>query len=206
MGISPLQIVDAGASNGQWTLECLKMFPKSRYFLVDPLTENVQSLSKLQSENSNVKFWSGGLGKKEGQFTLNVHGDQSSFLASEYTMGSQGQKRIVEIRTLDSFIGSELMESPNMIKADVQGYELEVLKGCTKCLETTEILLLEVSYRHIYSGGPLAHEVISYVGELGFRIFDICSYVQRPRDLELVQSDIIFAKEGSRLFDYEGYA
>jgi hypothetical protein len=97
------------------------------------------------------------------------------------------------------------IQQPDMIKADVQGFEIEVLKGAEKCLENTELLLLEVSYRRIYQNGPLAHEVISYVGSKGFRILDICTCIKRPFDGELIQSDILFAKDGSRLFEPEGW-
>jgi hypothetical protein len=60
--------------------------------------------------------------------------------------------------------------------------------------------LLEVSYRRIYKDLPLAHELIAFAGERGFRIYDICSYAGRPSDGELVQSDILFAPYSSPLF------
>ena len=57
-----------------------------------------------------------------------------------------------------------------MSSADVQGFELEVLKGAEKCLKSTQLFLLEVSYLSIYEEIPLAHEVMSYAGSKGFRI------------------------------------
>jgi hypothetical protein len=71
------------------------------------------------------------------------------------------------VRTLDSFLGQPALHAPDLIKADVQGFELEVLRGATKCLETAKLLLLEVSYRRIYENLTLAHEVIGYVGRRG---------------------------------------
>jgi hypothetical protein len=101
---------------------------------------------------------------------------------------------------LDSFLGTDRLQPPQLIKADVQGFELEVLRGARRCLESAELLLLEVSYQAIYDGAPLAHDVIAAVGELGFRIYDVCSYVQRRRDQALAQSDLLFARQDSRLF------
>jgi len=203
LGFSPKQIVDVGASNGQWTRECLEIFPNANYLLVDPLEENVASLKALQAEQKSVQFWHGALGSMPGWLPMHVHGDQSSFLVSEYA--SSGHERSVEIRTLDSFLGNELKSPPDLIKADVQGYEVEVLKGAERCMTAAEVLLLEVSYRMTYKGCPLAHEVISFVGSRGFRIYDICTYTQRPRDRELFQSDMIFVKSGSKVFEFEGY-
>jgi hypothetical protein len=87
----------------------------------------------------------------------------------------------------------------------VQGYELEVLRGATRCLEATEMLILEVSFRRVYKDSALAHEIIAYVADRGFRIYDVCSYVQRPSDLDLIHSDLVFVSESSSLFSYQGW-
>ena len=204
-GVVPHQIIDAGAAIGAWTRKCLELFPDAEYFLVDPLDENSAFLNELQQTNPKVKVWQGALGSRPGQLDLYVHGDQSSFFASEYGQSNETSTRTVQVRTLDSFMEDSTIQQPDMIKADVQGFEIEVLKGAEKCLENTELLLLEVSYRRIYWNGPLAHEVISYVGSKGFRFLDVCTYIKRPFDGELTQSDILFAKDGSRLFEPEGW-
>src|SRR5687768_5494672 len=200
--VVPRTIVDVGAANGTWTAECLALFPKAKYLLVDPLEENRPHLDQLRESHPNVTVWSGALGAAPGKLYTHVHGDQSSFLASEYAGNNNAAATTAEIdvRTLDSFVDAGQIAPPDLIKADVQGYELEVLRGAERCLRTAELLLLEVSFRRVYSGCPLAHEVISYCGERGFRIYDVCSYTQRPRDGELVQSDILFARSDSKLF------
>jgi FkbM family methyltransferase len=201
-GVVPRQIVDVGAFTGTWTEECLTVFPDADYFLIDPLTENEPSLRALSQRKPNVHYWIGALGSQPGTLEMNVHADQSSFLESAYV----GEKRKVEIKTLDQLLHERLIKSPDFIKADVQGYELEVLRGGRECLALAEMVLLEVSYRRAYQNCPLAHEVIAAMGGWGFRMFDICTYAQRPRDRALFQSDLLFAKEGSKLFDFEGYA
>jgi FkbM family methyltransferase len=203
-GVTPGQIVDAGAARGEWTRECMRVFPDSRYLLVDPLDENRPALAELAAGRPLIKVWHGALGPEEGRVDMHVHGDQSSVLSSEFS--AVVGRRTVPVRTLDSFLGAELGEPPALIKADVQGYELEVLRGATRCLELAELLLLEVSFRRTYADCPLAHDVIAFCGSRGFRVYDVCSYLQRPRDGELVQADILFARDGSRLFEFEGYA
>jgi len=201
-GIIPQTVIDIGASNGQWTRECFAIFPEARYFLVDPLSQNTPSLEKLATQNQKVKYWRGALGSSESSLPLRMHGDQSSLLISEEYGGDIEN---VPVRTLDSFLKDEWLAGPFLLKADVQGFELEVLRGATKCLQSTELILLEVSFRRIYEKAPLAHEVIAHVASQGFRIYDICSYVLRPYDGELAQADILFAKDGSALFRYEGW-
>lgn len=203
-GVVPRQIVDAGASNGCWSLECMRIFPEARYFLVDPLPENRDALEALRVGRPNVRLWHGALGSEASVRDLFVHGDQSSFLESEDFPASRRER--VEIRALDSFVDEGSLEPPDLIKADVQGFELELLRGAKRCLEHASLLLLEVSFREAYADAPLAHRVIAAAGEAGFRIYDICSYAQRRGDAELMHADILFAAEGSPLFRNEGYA
>ncbi len=205
IGFLPSQIIDVGAATGQWTYQCLKIFPNSDYFLIDPLTENASVLEKLSQQHKNIKTWIGAVGADLAEKNIYAHGDQSSFFASEYSRNSEISPRCIEMRTLDSFLDDGIICLPDLIKADVQGFELEVLKGADKCLEHCELLLFEVSYRQIYDHSPLVHEVINYIGSKEYRIFDICTYTGRPYDGMLAQSDILFVKQYSKLWGYEGW-
>jgi FkbM family methyltransferase len=201
-GFSPRSIVDVGASNGQWTRQCLTVYPEPGYFLVDPLDENKQHLRALGQEYFNVRSWTGALGASDGELLIHASGDQSSMLSSaEFA----GQARVVPVRTLDSFLDTGDLEAPLLLKADIQGFELEMLKGAERTLLMTEVLLLETSIIRLYEGCPLIHDVIQYVCSRGFRVFDFCSYVQRPGDLRLAQMDVAFVSEGSSLLGAEGW-
>lgn len=201
-GFNPGSIFDIGASNGQWTRECRTIFPDARYFLADPLPENRTALQTMAQSDARISIWNGAIGAEAGQLELHCHGDQSSFLPSN---DFKGPPRAVEVRTLDSFFDASTFNAPCLIKADVQGFELEVLRGATRCLEQTEMLLLELTFRRYYERGALAHEVIAFAGERHFRVYDICTYIQRPADNELIHADLIFAREGSVLFAHEGW-
>lgn len=197
------QIVDIGASNGSWTKECMEIFPNSKYFLVEPQPIHKKELEELEKDNPKASFWYGALGAETIILPLIIHGGQTSFLKSaEYS----GESIEVPVRKLDDLVQEGRLNPPDFIKADIQGFELEALKGSQISLKTCTLLQLEVSYRQIYDNCPLAHEVIEYVGHHGFRLYDICSYSQRPFDLELAQSDLLFAKEKCQLFKYEGWA
>ena len=201
-GFKPRTVIDVGASDGRWMLECAAIFPDSNYALFDPLPENVAVLGEIARSSSGSTYWSGALGPAAGTMQLNVHGHQSSFFSSNEFKGTPID---VEVRALDSFIEPMQFQAPMLLKADVQGYELEVIAGAQRCLEMTEVVLLEVSFRRLYEGCPLAHDVIAAMGKWGYRIYDVCAYVQRPRDGELAQADVVFVKNGSRLVESEGW-
>jgi FkbM family methyltransferase len=195
-GVYPEGVIDVGASDGGWSLECMKVFPDSKYLLIDPLPENKAKLERLASARSKVTFWSGCLGAEAGTARLHTRGDQSSLFESRTFSVNQDSAVDVEVRTLDSFLGKGVA-AHSLIKLDVQGAELDVLKGATRALESADVLLIEVSFRPFYQAATLAHEVISFVGAAGFGIYDICTYVQRARDGQLNQSDIMFLKLNS---------
>ncbi len=205
-GIVPRTVVDIGAATGSWCRECLQVLPDARYFLVDPLPTNEPQLRALAGQHSSVTYWLGGIGAEPGRQPIWVHGDQSSFHRSEYSRSDQAVRREIEIRTLDSFVATGQIPPPEFIKADVQGYELEVLRGAVRCLRDAELLLLELSIQEIYDNGPLAHEVIGHVAAQGFRVYDICSYAQRPRDRQLAQCDVMFLRADSPAFQSPGWA
>lgn len=201
-GFTPKTIVDIGASNGKWARECMAVFPKAEYLLIDALPENAKSLGDLARNARRIKIWSGALGTGNGRSSLFLHGDQLSFLPS---VDFPGPMKQVEVRTLDSFLESEDLMRPLLIKADVQGYEPEVFKGATRSLALAEMVIVEVSFRRIYQSSPLAHEVIAFMGTHGFRIYDVSSYVQRSMGSALLQSDLVSAREDSDLFRSEGW-
>lgn len=202
LGFIPATIVDIGASDGRWTTQCMEVFPDAQYSLFDPLTQNEPSLRELSRRHTGLTFWCGAIGARRGRLTIHEHGDQTSFFKSTDFPGTPLD---VEVRTLDSFIEEMAFKPPMLIKADVQGYEREILRGAQQCLDMTEVLLLEVSFRQVYESSPLAHDVIAELADNGYRIYDICSYTQRDRDQELAHSDILFVRRGSRIFAYEGW-
>jgi FkbM family methyltransferase len=201
-GFHPGSVIDVGASNGQWTRECRVVFPEAQYLLIDPLDANKSALVAMAKDDTRVSVWQGAIGAVPGNLLLHCHGDQSSFFPSKDFLGSEKK---VEVRTLDSFLTTGNLPSPFLIKADVQGYELEVLKGAGRCLQGTELLLLELSFRQYYEGGALAHEVVSFLGERNFHMYDICTYIQRPADNELVHADLMFVRRDSPLLAREGW-
>jgi len=205
-GVSPSVVFDIGAAKGTWTQEIYPIFPDATYVLVDPLPENVKALSDTASKSRNVRVISAAVGSVQGKLELFVHGDQSSFLRSD---SFSGERVKVPVMTCDEILGevAPSLEQPArlLLKIDVQGYELEVLRGAVRALDSTDVLLVEVSVQRIYEGNPLAHEVIAHLGALGFCIYDIASYVQRPHDKALTQVDLVFVRQTSPLMSYVGW-
>ncbi len=81
----------------------------------------------------------------------------------------------------------------DLIKLDVQGAELDILKGGKKYLAETKptYLLLETSVQQYNQGAPLAGEVISYLNKKGYNLRDVID-VLYDQSNQLLQVDFLF--------------
>lgn len=68
----------------------------------------------------------------------------------------------VPIYTLDFF---NFSEEYNMLDIDVQGYELEVLKGSKETLKHIDYIYIEVNREELYEGCPMVEEIDSFLSD-----------------------------------------
>lgn len=101
--------------------------------------------------------------------------------------------------TLDALVKNSIFACPDLIKLDVQGYEIEVLKGGIETLASGTGVLMEVNLIDINKGAPLFHDAVAFMADRGFRVYDICSFGCRPYDRALWQVDVIFVNSSSPL-------
>ena len=103
------------------------------------------------------------------------------------------------MQTIDEIVASRCIAAPDLLKLDVQGYELEVLKGAQRALTTISAILAEINLLDIHKNVPLLDDVIIFMREKGFVAYDICGLTRRPLDQGLWQADFIFVPRESAL-------
>ena len=100
--------------------------------------------------------------------------------------------------SLDAIIERKSLPFPDFIKIDVQGFELEVMKGADKCLQHSEFCLLEVSLLDLGENTPLVLDTMNFMDKLNFQLYDINTFMRRPYDNALWQNDFLFVKKNSQ--------
>lgn len=193
LGFHPHTICDVGASDGRWSRKCLKIFPKAQYFCIDPLEENQPCLAQCRAKYPSVSYWQGCFGPKTGTVLLNVDGAGSSILPGHFG-NRYGIQREVPLETLDNLILQGSCSYPDLLKLDVQGYELEVLKGATSALREVQAAIAEVSFFPFQSGMPGFHEVVGQLAEYGFIVYDVLGLSLRPLDGAAGQTNLLFLR------------
>jgi hypothetical protein len=103
------------------------------------------------------------------------------------------------MRSLDSLVESDGLPPPDLIKIDVQGFELEVLKGGERALAGAQAALLEVNWCAFAPGVPLVDEVVAYMSGRGFAWWDVMGLLRRPADDALWQMDVMFVRRDHAL-------
>lgn len=208
VGFEPATIVDVGAAHGNFTRACLSLFPNARYLVVEPLIEFRAGLQALASEHQNVTFENVAAGTQDGTATFHVHRDWDGSSLYRETEGAQvdGVERTVPLRSLDSLAAQYQLPAPYLIKVDVQGAELDVLRGGLNTLRGCEYVLLEVAMYQFFVGGPQFADVVEFMHARNFAAYDIFGTLYRPLDNALSQVDMAFVRADGIFRQHHIYA
>ena len=75
----------------------------------------------------------------------------------------------LDVRTITLNTYSISRTVPNLINLDIQGAELNALKGASNILDQVSYIYTEVSYVELYKNAPLAKEIDLYLKGFGFK-------------------------------------
>ena len=154
------------------TPDLYELFNESRLLLIDPLDEANEYINNELSSR-DVIFHQCGVGKSSGEVTINVEEEigRSSILdvADINFEGEPVDRRKITIRKLDSITSSEKNLGKMGIKIDTEGYELDIIKGAEKTLQSTEFVLAEVRHNHeSFKGVYKLHEFVNEMHKNNF--------------------------------------
>lgn len=199
--LSPATIVDVGANVGQFSLMAAELHPAARIFAFEPIPRAADRFEAVFHGNPRVTVNRCAIGETQRSDTLHLSGrdDSSSLLPIselQTTMHPEtaevGQLE-VEVKPLDRVLTPADLAKPALLKIDVQGAELEVLKGCASLLSSFDHIYAELSFVEFYSGQPLCDEVIAYLAQHGFALAGVYN-LAADKDGVTVQADFLFSR------------
>lgn len=155
--------VDVGAHVGTWSRCLAKMFDTVVSF--EPLTKNYECLLKNVEDHKNVVTYQKGLADKEGVLTFNpINGNTGNGCVCE--PGAPGCEDI-EVITLDDLSYASL----DLLKIDVEGYEMPVLIGATQTiLRCKPVIVLEQKPGNAEKYGLGQFTALEYLKNLGMKV------------------------------------
>jgi FkbM family methyltransferase len=194
-------LIDVGCAFG--TPEFYALNDGADLFLVDPLAEYVPAIERVLTRRNGSHALTA-LGSREGGVELQVELDaptkSSALQRTELTRtGGRSEWRRVPVRTLDSLVEARGLKPPFALKIDTEGYELEVLRGATRTLTKTELVIAEVSVLKRFERSYSLFELLQHLDRAGFELHRVLT---ASRDAEglIRYLDVAFVprREGAR--------
>jgi FkbM family methyltransferase len=194
-------VVDVGANRGQFTLAARHVWPDARIIAFEPLSPPARKFETVFSEDDGIVLHRKAVGPDTGKKTIHIsqRDDSSSLLqiGPEQVRIFRGTEEVesveIDATTLTDALPPDEIRQPALLKLDVQGYELEALKGCEDVVDRFEFIYCECSFRELYKKQSLAGDVIVWLGARGFNLCGIY-HMSYDRNGAAVQADFLFAR------------
>lgn len=194
-------LIDVGANKGQFSLAFRNLNPSAQIHAFEPLKLAAATFRRVFEGDARSELHELAIGASDGTAEIHIsrRDDSSSLLpiGSLQTTHFPGTdelqtSEVTVVRLLTALRGQKLAR-PALLKIDVQGFELEVLKGCEEYLDQFSLIYCECSYIQLYDGQALAHQIISYLAPKGFVLRGTYNPAY-ARDGSPVQADFLFER------------
>jgi len=185
LGYFPNSVLDIGAYEGTWTSMIREIYPTATNTMIEANKEKKEILEKLG--NTHIVVLGETEGKEIDYFKCKNGIPTGNGIYKENTEYKfEPEKRICT--TLDMLFDEQ--DRFDLIKMDVQGAELDIIKGGLRTIRKAECLLLELQMKEYNIGAPMAQDVICYLAQRGFEFIDIFDLMYV--DNQLIQIDAFF--------------
>lgn len=197
-------IIDAGANVGQFARAATMTFPEAAIYCFEPLPGAAEELKRNLRDRPQVKVVQTALASADGVATLypNEYSQASSLLHLRKEGGPllPGLRELepIQVRTarLDSLLAGEGLRRPILLKLDLQGYEVEALRGAPETLRKTEYVVVEIAFDASYEGEPTFETVSELLVKESFHFERVLNF-DRDRRGSIFQMDALFVRAGT---------
>lgn len=200
LGFEPTKILDVGSNFGDWSLMMKELYPDAEYTLIEANKECLDKMrangftnvhqAVLGNENKKVTFHKCQTGCTEGN---SVFKEQSVFPFSQEE---------VQMTRLDDLLPNG---DYHLVKIDTQGAEKIILEGGANCIKNAAFIQLETQIQEYNKNAPFTLDIINYMDNIGFRLYDIIDFHYNSFNL-LIQVDLLFGRKDLFLFNLERYS
>jgi len=201
-------IIDAGAANGVISKMFSDQFPGQQVYAFEPIKRTYLELEGNVAGYLNIKLFNMALGSKPGNSVIHVLDriTSSSILEVSDKIDDpffaeslkERETESITITTLD--IEVPLDKNVSILKMDVQGFELEILKGGINTLNRTDLVVLEMQNHQYYKNAPMYYDLDKFMREHNFICWDLIPSIRKNN--KLMEWDAIYISR--RLTEGEG--
>jgi len=199
----PKTIIDVGTQDGKTTLDYLTTFKDARVFGIEAEEANFAAThAAIKDHVGRCSIHNFALSQADGNavFHINSHSGTHSLLPigdSNYWAAPERELQTVAVKTrsLDSFTSEHAIDLVDILKMDIQGGELDALRGASSFLKASRIKLIacEVEFRPLYQGQPLFWDIARFLNDYNYSFFNLYDPFFSPKNTNILcWADAIF--------------
>jgi FkbM family methyltransferase len=192
IGMDPATVIDVGVAYA--TLPLYTNFSDKRHLLIEPMVEYEGSLKRI-CKKFDAEYVLAAAGPEDGEISIHIGRNLDGSTIMAPSNADEMYQRVIPMVRLDDVCKQKGMVGPYLLKVDVQGAELLVLEGAEKILSECDLVILEVSFFNFRPNFPDLYDVINYMKDKGFVVYEIYGGHNRPLDGARAQADIAFVKD-----------
>jgi FkbM family methyltransferase len=192
-GFNPATVIDVGAQVG--TPPLYEIFPDAHHVMLEPVKEHETILKGICQSLKSAEYMIVAVSSKSGNVTLSVT-DNLQYASIDLQVGLISNNRIIEAICLNDLTRVNQYSGPFLIKIDVDGVEIDVLKGASALISPETVFIIEATMADEIPRFP---RIIDFLRLYGFVLHDIIDNLYRPSDNSLWQVDVIMVHENSPL-------
>jgi FkbM family methyltransferase len=198
--ITPNVVLDIGCHKGDWHNQARLLWPNAHFMLVDANPANLTAIQAtgaehyiavLADEEKEVTFYT----RKDDQSGCTgdgIYKENTPWYSDENVLETK-----VQATTLDNLLRDKLpLYGPILAKLDVQGAELDILKGAPDILPFIDAIICEVSLIEYNQGAPRFNVVEQYIKDQGFALAAHLGTIFHPLNhLLAIQQDMLYLRK-----------
>lgn len=196
-------VIDVGAHSGEFASAVREVLPEAHILSFEPQPDCYDELRQKMATRKPFQAFCMALGDQSGE--ISFYRSRFSKSSSVLKMSERHQTEFpwtagdlteikVKIDTLDNVAKGLDLRQNVMLKLDVQGYELNVLRGAVNTFPQIACLLVETSAVQLYEGEALFDEVAAFLSEHGYIYSGTWEQTYSAKDGRLLQSDSLFVR------------
>ena len=193
-------VIDIGANTGYYSLRLSSLVGENgKIIAIEPDPQTFDTLTKNCKLNniSNVNTHNIAISDSKGEIIFHqsiFHSGTSSMFANEKDK-SEMKELIIKTTTLDELV-KEKYKQIAWIKIDVEGAELEVLKGSSTILSKTKNIIIEVHEHILNQNNKNSKEILEILEENGFKITLLNDFWDKKNSPnQILKSDYILGQK-----------
>jgi FkbM family methyltransferase len=171
--LDPKVVWDIGANSGTYGVLAKALKPDSEVIFFEPIPKAAELVkANLELNQFDAKIFEIALGDFDGKgeiFFPKGHDFATSVTVNQDTVpkGIESDAMIIQVQRLETLIAKHGLDSPDLVKLDVETYEYEVLEGWGSNFPAEAIFLIEILRE------DLAQKIVKYFPQDEYEFWNI---------------------------------